>query len=92
MARRNCEREYARDLALYLEYGRAKGYLDDEGEVDLGAIMGELWSWRTLVGLPPDAPFVTCTDRAPIFEPWDVREIWDCITAADPDAARMDAI
>ena len=92
-ARRTCESDYRRSLELFLQYAREEGYVDAEGDFSFGRVFGDLWSWRTIVGLPPASPFLDCTNMAEkVAGAYDYRAIWDCIAARDPRAARKDAI
>ena len=90
--RRLCESEYRRSLDLYLNYGESEGYLSRDGIFSFSRVVKDLWSWRTLVGLPPESPFLDCSEKAPkVGSSYDFRMVWDCIAARDPRAARMDS-
>lgn len=91
-ARRICEDDYERSMMLFIEYGRAQGYIDAEGEFSFSRVLKDAWSWRILVGLPPKSPFLNCAAKASGQAMVDFRAVWDCIAARDPMAARMDAI
>ena len=91
--RSHCEAEYTRSLHLFLRYGEQEGYVDSAGEFSFSRAVRDMWSWRTLVGLPPRSPYLSCVDAAPVVgSTYDFREIWACIAEKDPRAARMDAI
>ncbi|MEM9640359.1 MAG: hypothetical protein AAGA19_02570 [Pseudomonadota bacterium] len=87
-----CIEEWRRAMQLVLEYGQDKGFLDQEGVLDSGAMLKATANWQTLLGLPPPDPFPRCMGRTPMFAPLDFREIWACIKRFDPDAAKRDAI
>lgn len=92
-ARRVCERDYERSLMLFLQYGQQEGYVDSSGGFSFRRVLKDMWSWRILVGLPPASPFLNCSQVAFYGgAPYDFRQVWDCIAAADPRAAKMDAI
>ncbi len=92
-ARVQCVEDYEHAAVRILEYGKANGHMDADGNLEMSDLFSSLFSWRTLVGLPPDNVFLKCAAKGSEFagEP-DLREIWACIRERDPDAARMDAI